>query len=269
MPALVDIHAHLLPGIDDGPSDLAGSLAMASAAVGAGTGTIAVTPHLRSDFPDVHVEELSRRCAELRVALSGAGIRLRVVEGAEVSLPWALEAGEESLRLASYGQLGRDVLVETPHEASVLPRLLEPLLERGLRVTLAHPERSTTFHRRPELMAELGERGVLGQVNAGALLASRHNPTRKCAERLCRAGLVQVIASDGHRQDRPRPVTVLSDAVQAAADVVGANRAAWMASDAPAAIIEGRSLPPAPAIESSGRRDWRLLITRGSRREGE
>src|SRR5437588_9368643 len=108
----VDIHAHLLPGIDDGPADLEGSLAMAWAAVDAGTGTIAATPHLRTDFPDVHVEELTERCEQMRRALEQAGLPLRIVEGAEVSLSWALGAGEERLKLATYGQRGTDVVIE-------------------------------------------------------------------------------------------------------------------------------------------------------------
>src|SRR5579859_513514 len=255
----VDMHAHLLPGIDDGPADLDGSIAMARAAVDAGTGTIAVTPHLRTDFPDVHVEELTERCEELRRALEQAGVPLRIVEGAEVSLSWALDADEERLRLATYGQRGTDVLIESPHDASVLERLLQPLLARGLRITLAHVERCSTFVRRPEALARLGGFGVLAQVNAEALLGSRANPSHRAARGFCRDGLVQVIASDGHRAGGSRPVEVLADGVGAATEIVGADRAQWMASDAPAAIIEGRPLPGAPEIEATSpvRRRWR------------
>ena len=74
MSGYVDIHAHVLPGIDDGPSDLEGALAMLRAAAESGTTTIASTPHLRSDYPDVHVNELAQRCQALREEIARAGI---------------------------------------------------------------------------------------------------------------------------------------------------------------------------------------------------
>lgn len=77
MSGLVDIHAHLLPGIDDGPDDLEGSLEMARMAVSKGVQTIAATPHLRSDFPKVHLEELAKRCDQLQRAIDAEGIPLR------------------------------------------------------------------------------------------------------------------------------------------------------------------------------------------------
>src|SRR5205085_3142216 len=80
----VDIHAHVLPGIDDGPSALADSIALARAAAGAGTATIAATPHVRSDFPRVRVHELAERCAEVREALAREQVAIELVAGAEV-----------------------------------------------------------------------------------------------------------------------------------------------------------------------------------------
>ena len=146
MSGYVDIHAHVLPGIDDGPRDLEGTLALARAAAAAGTATIAATPHLRPDFPDVDVHELAERCDDVRAAIARDGIPVTVVSGAEASLVWALEAGEEELRLASYGQLGRDLLIETPSgSTSGLDALLYQLRAKGFRVTLAHPERSAGF----------------------------------------------------------------------------------------------------------------------------
>ena len=146
----VDLHAHVLPGIDDGPSDADGALAMLRAAATAGIGTIAVTPHLRSDFPDVRVTELGRRAQELREAGEMAGIPIHIVSGAEVSLVWALEASDEQLALATYDQGGTDLLVETPNLNVVgLDSLLYRLRTKGLRVTLAHPERSVPFQRDP------------------------------------------------------------------------------------------------------------------------
>jgi protein-tyrosine phosphatase len=257
MNGFVDIHAHVLPGIDDGPTDLGEALEMARAAVEAGTTTIAVTPHVRPDlFPDVHIEELADRCDRLRDELKRAEIPLRIVGGAEVSLLWALSADEDALALVTYGQGGRDVLIETPSEGIPIDRLLRPLLEQGLRITLAHPERSRMLQRHPEQLEALREQGVLAQINADALLAPRRSPIRSCAEHFCRQGLADAIASDGHRAREWRPVSSLAAGVEAAALLVGRERARWMASEAPRAIIDGVALPPAPEIEAQHGGRW-------------
>jgi protein-tyrosine phosphatase len=256
MTALVDIHAHVLPGIDDGPNDLEGALEMARSAVSGGIGTMAATPHLRPDFPDVHIEELGDRCRQLRAELERAQIPLRVVPAAEVSLLWALDATEENLTLASYGQRGTDVLIETPFDGVLIEALLAPLLQRGLRITLAHPERSRIFQREPHRLQGLSDQGVLAQINGDALLAPGRSAVRRCAEHLLREGLVQVIESDGHRGVDWRPVGNLPAGVEAAGPLIGAARATWMASEAPAAIVEGRPLPPAPEIEAPAKSRW-------------
>lgn len=231
---------------------------MARAAVEAGIETMAVTPHLRSDFPEVHVSELAARCQGLRDELAWAEVPLMLVPAAEVSLLWALEADDETLRLATYDQRGTDVLIETPHDVTGLERLLGSILARGLRVTLAHPERSRTLRDDPGRIRALREQGVLIQLNADALLGRRGSPSRRLAEQLCRDGLVDVIASDGHRAASWRPVTVLPKALAAAGRLLGEARARWTVSEAPAAIIAGTELPPAPPIEPASRRWWQL-----------
>jgi protein-tyrosine phosphatase len=253
----VDIHTHLLPGIDDGSPDLEHSLAMARAAAESGIDTMAVTPHLRPDFPGVHEDELAARCGHLRAELEREGIPLRLVTGAEVSLTWALEADDEQLLLASYGQHGTDLLVETPSgHVAALDRFLYHLRARGYRVTLAHPERNLQFQREPGPLRALVEQGVLLQLNADSLLGSPFGRgTKRLARGLLRHGLAHVIASDGHRADRWRPVTQLAEAVHEAADLVGRDRAEWMAAAVPRAVTEGAELPSAPPIaEERGRR---------------
>jgi len=258
----VDLHAHVLPGIDDGPPDLDESLAMLSAAAASGTTTIAATPHLRADFPDVQVDELANRCAELRAAIARAGLEIGLVCAAEVSLVWALEASDEELRLATYGQRGRDLLVETPTvNVRGLGMVLHELRVKELRITLAHPERSAEFQRDPAQLGELVSQGVLLQVNADSLLRDRRgSPVGKLARQLCAEGLAHALASDGHRSTSWRPVTGLVRGAEAAAALVGVERAQWMLQAAPAAIIAGTELPGPPAIVAHRR--WGKLFGR-------
>ena len=145
MAGYVDIHAHILPGIDDGPEDLAGSLDMARAAADSGITTLVATPHLRADFSNVRVCELADRCCAMQEAIDREQIPLRIVSGAEVSLVWALHASDEELELASYGQLGTDLLIETPSDVTMTDRDLYMIRAKGFRITLAHPERSQLF----------------------------------------------------------------------------------------------------------------------------
>jgi protein-tyrosine phosphatase len=264
----VDLHAHALPGIDDGPSDTEGAIAMLRAAATTGIGTLAVTPHLRSDFPDVHVDELDRRCRALREAVARENIEIEVVCGAEVSLLWALEASDEELALATYGQRGTDVLIETPtFDVVGFESVLNQLRARGLRVTLAHPERNVEFQRAPSRLADLVHDGVLLQVNAETLLSTdRRSDTHRLGRYLCAEGLAHVLASDGHRAAGWRPVTCLGKAAQIAATLVGPDRARWMTHAVPEAIIAGTAIPEAPG-GLNGRR-WHGLLRRRWRRQG-
>lgn len=223
---------------------------MARATVEAGIGTLVSTPHLRPDFPDVHLHELAGRCQELSRAIAAEGIPLRLVSAAEISLLWALDTSREDLVLASFGQRGTDLLVETPLGTVVgIDQHLYHLRALGFRVTLAHPERSPEFQDDNGLLEALINQEVLLQVNGGSLLDGRkHSDSGRLARKLCTSGWAHALASDGHRGSSWRPVTSLRDGVRAAAGLVGSERAEWMARDVPAAIIAGTELPEPPKL---------------------
>ena len=185
---MIDLHSHLLPGLDDGPADDAGSIALAREVAAAGVTVIAATPHLRADFPDVRVEEIEARAEALREQLRAAGIALDVVAAGEVDVLWAQRASDEMLRAASYGGRGTDLLVETPY--GPLPEMFEDLLfriqVRGFRVLLAHPERNDSFQRDPARLERIVERGVLVQLTASSVVGSAR--ARRLSQRLIEAG---------------------------------------------------------------------------------
>ena len=121
---MIDLHSHLLPGLDDGPADVAGSVALAAEVAATGVRVMATTPHLRSDFPDVKVLELALRVAELQARLQRERIPLELVSAGEVDVLWAQSASDEQLRAASYGGRGHDLLVVPYSALSVeLPEL--------------------------------------------------------------------------------------------------------------------------------------------------
>lgn len=262
---MIDLHAHVLPGLDDGPSDESAALELLHTARAAGTQTIAATPHLRADFPAVRVERLASACARLRAQLGSDRVGPELVVGGEVDLQWALSASDEQLRLASYCQRGLDLLVETPYPP--LPRAFEEMLfhvaARGYRVLLAHPERSQSFQRNPDRLEALVTRGTLLQVTASSLLRSRRrSPSSALAHHLVRRRLAHVLASDAHSPGPWRPPH-LAAGVDVVARLDG-DLAAWMVGAAPKAILAGEPLPALPAPAGP-----RILPDRWRRRAGD
>ena len=257
---LIDLHAHVLPGIDDGPPTMADAVRVATTAAEEGVAILAATPHVRPDHPAVRPAELASRTTELAAECAAAGVDLELVPAGEVDLVWAQTAGDEDLAATSYGGRGRDVLIETPY--GELPAGFEELLfrvsARGFRLLLAHPERSPTLQRDPGRARALVDRGVLLQVTAGALTSrNRRSRSRRLAHALVQEGAAHVIASDRHGPVHDR--TGLQPGVEAAARIAGA-RALWMATDAPAAILTGEPLPTPPR---TARSRWPRLTRRG------
>lgn len=247
---MIDLHAHLLPAIDDGPTDVDGAVALARAAARDGVRTIIATPHVRPDYPRVVASELLARTAQLRSRLAAEGVPVRVLPGAEVDLGWAQQATDDELMLVSLGQRGGGLLVESPR--GDLPAGFEEMLFglalRGQRIVLAHPERNVGFQRSPERLRDLVERGALVQITAQALIHARR-PTveRQFTSQIVREGLAHVIASDAHAATGNR-APELSTAVAAAAALVGVERAHWMVTAAPGAIVLGTPLGKPPPI---------------------
>jgi len=250
---MLDLHVHALPWVDDGPPDMQGSVDLVRAAARDGVRAIVATPHLRRDFPRVRPERLALGCEALRVAVRRAGLGVQILPGSEIDLSWAAEASAEELRLASLGQRGRDLLLETPygplHDGFEM-QVFE-LAVRGFRVTLAHPERNATLRDDPDRMAGLVERGVLVQLSSGSLTGDGvPRAVGRFAHELLDRELAHVIASDAHAASGGRPPG-LSDAVRAAGR--SEARARWMTTAAPAAVVAGKPLPPAPELAARRR----------------
>lgn len=255
---MIDLHCHVLPGIDDGPKHLEGSLDLARAAARDGVALAAATPHLRDDYPAVRPEELARRCEAVNEHIAAHSVPLEVVPGGELDLLWAHAASDEDLRLVSYGQRGTDLLLETPY--GPLPDVFEDhvysLAVKGFRILLAHPERSVTFQRDPGRLARLVRRGILlVQVTSTSLAAKqRRSQVRNLALALVAEDVAHVIASDAHSTVGSR-LPELSAGVREAARVAPA-RARWMVTDAPAAILAGEPLPALPGAGVAAGRRW-------------
>jgi protein-tyrosine phosphatase len=262
-PPVIDLHCHVLPGIDDGPATLAESLTLAAELAADGVRRVAATPHVRPDHPGVVISELTARRTELQSAIEAEGIELEVLAGGEVDLVYGLEQDDDDLRALTLGGNARDLLVETPYGtvSALFEEQLFSLTMRGFRILLAHPERNHAFQKNPERLAHLAGRGVLLQVTAGALLSlPRRSAAGRVAAQLVERGLASVLATDAHGGDIKRGL--LSEGLEAARELVG-PQAAVLVEDAPAAILASRPLPPAPQRQNRRGRFGRRLLRRG------
>ena len=263
---MIDLHCHILPGIDDGPETIGDALELARQLASAGVRKVAATPHLRDDHPAVRAAELARRCADLAERLRSSEIALEVIPAAEVDLVRALDATDEERRLASYGQRGTDILLEAPY--GPLPTSFEEQLfelsVRGYRILLAHPERNPSLQRDPARLSELVRRGVLLQVTAGSLLPRpAGSRSGEFARSLVANGIAHVLASDSHGPRGPRREPLSAGLAEARA-LAGAF-ADWMVEESPAAILAGEALPPPPAAARPARRGLRERLARRRR----
>jgi protein-tyrosine phosphatase len=234
---LIDLHSHIAWGYDDGATDAGESLAMARLYADSGVATVAATPHVTFGWATAPVD-LPERCHELTAHWRSEGIELELVPAAEIYL-----VGDTATRLderrEGHRPLGesRYVLVEfnladSPREAL---RPLGDLLDRGWRPLLAHPERYRYFWRYPADLAEIAAMGVLLQVTGGSLIGEFGREAQALGERLVRADLTAVVATDAHHAWRRRPN--LAEARARLTELVGAEAAERLTSTNPAAML--------------------------------
>jgi protein-tyrosine phosphatase len=249
-PGAVDVHCHLLPGIDDGSPDWETTLAMARLAVADGITAIVATPHwpLEGRTPGPLVRELA---AETQERLRAAEIPLRVFPGHELEittgLAEALAAGD-ALTLAD----SRFILLETPYFD--LPVFLRDLVFRlqsqRFRPILAHPERNPRVQRDVTCLEDIVAAGCLLQINAGSVLGLFGPRPRRAAEALLARDWVQLLASDAHGAAQRPPL--LAEATSAAARLVGPAAAGALVGATPFAIVQDLTPPPMPAAQPAG-----------------
>lgn len=237
---MIDLHSHILPGLDDGVRTLEDALELARAAAGEGVESIAATPHVRADYPTT-AAQMERGVAELTVALGQAGVALRVLPGGELDLEWMSQLEPEELVRFTLGGSGRYVLLEFPY--SGWPLALLPTIGRlgsaGFTPLLGHPERNSSVQERPERLTEAIGAGALAQVTSASIEGRLGRQAQAAARRLLELGLVDVIASDSHGAE------VRSFGLRAAADSLGdPGLALYLTTEAPAAIISGERLAP-------------------------
>lgn len=249
---MIDLHTHLLPGIDDGADDMATALALARLAVEGGTTHMVCTPHLHAGRYDNTAASIAQALQGFRAALAEAGIPLQVAAAAEVRFDMEIMLWQRAGQLPFLGKWqDKDVLLlEFPH-ADVpfgAERLTQWLLERNVVPLIAHPERNKGVMRTPSRLKAFIDQGCLLQVTAGSLAGRFGERAQELAEELLREDVVTVIASDAHNlQHRP---PLLAEGRERAERLVGARKAEELVRAMPWAMAQAQFLAESPDAAS-------------------
>jgi protein-tyrosine phosphatase len=241
---VVDLHSHVLPGLDDGARSLEESLSLLRAAVAEGVTAIAATPHVRADYPTT-ADEVEAGVARVRAAAGEAGVAASIATGAELDAEHLAHLPDGEVVRLSYCGAGRYALLEFP--AGHWPRLLEPALERlralAIVPVLAHPERNPSIQARPESLRALVEDGALVQVTAASLLGHVGRSSQAAARAILKARLAHLLASDAHGPGtRPYALAAAADELRNPA------LARHLLEDVPGAVLAGAAVPRAPRV---------------------
>ena len=239
---MVDLHHHLLPGLDDGAKELAGSVEMARVAVADGITHVVCTPHAsgRYAFDPALVAD---RLAELRTALAAESLPLTLGEGCDFHVNYDnVEDALANPRKYTINHL-EYLLIELPDMAisRTLDETLFELRQAGMTPILTHPERNPTLQRDPERLRDWMRAGLLCQVTAGSVTGDMGKAAEKMAHQLLADRWVHFLATDAHDPIRRAPR--MSEARDWVARKHGPDYAELLTLTNPTAVFHGQPLP--------------------------
>ena len=238
---MIDLHCHLLPGIDDGPETLEQALEMARIAVANGIEEAHVTPHLHPGRWENDLPKIAAAVESYRAALATAGIPLKLGFAAEVRLDYEIVPLIEAGRVPFLGTLEgyKVMLLEFPHSHVPIgaDKFVAWLLAHNIRPLIAHPERNKGLMRDPAKLEPFVREGCLLQLTADAVAGNFGELCALRAREFLEHGWVSVLASDAHdTTDRPPRMAPGRDA---AAKIVGDEEALRMTRGTPLRIVRG------------------------------
>src|SRR6266404_3586370 len=241
---MVDLHCHILSGLDDGAKSVEDSLAMAEMAIADGITHVVATPHsssaYRFDFAAVQ-----RAAAELRRAV---GDRLKIATGCDFHLnPENIAALKKNS--APFCIQQKTFLLVEFNEFAIPPAMDQTLYEiqlAGLRPIITHPERNGIIREQPERLEKWIRNGCYAQVTGGSLLGRFGSGAQQTSQQWMARGLVHFVASDAHNVTGRPPR--LREAYLAVRSQFGEEIAKALFVENPLAAFEGRALPYVPEI---------------------
>lgn len=260
---MIDLHSHILPGIDDGAGSINSSLRMAAAAVKAGITKMVATPHIfRENISTKDIENISDIRENFIKTLAQQKIPLQIFSGVEVHISHDLMGEIKKNRDSLVINGGSYILLEFPydHVYSGVKELFFDLMSEGLFPVIAHPERNLTFKKNPRLLYELVSMGGYSQANSSSFLGLYGENVRDAALTYLKLGLVHFLGSDCHNSRMTLPH--YSSAVKRIAGEIGAEGAEKLVKDNPQSVLDDAQIPfrPEPKDPQDTKRTLKLKI---------
>jgi protein-tyrosine phosphatase len=242
---IVDMHCHLLAGLDDGPREPDQALEMCRMLAQQGVGSVLALAHQNEQYPSVSPDRIRESIQTLKELVRSERIPIAVFPGAEVMVHPTVLASVDKKEYLTIGDTGKYVLIELPHGLFIdLREIVSGLMQRGIRPLLAHPEQCPELLFSERLADELVQLGCLFQLSTGNVTLARDRRFAQAIKSWVRRGLIHVVGSDGHSPVRRPPL--LADACRIIASWIGASAADRVCGTNAMAILEGRPLPTAP-----------------------
>ena len=261
---MIDLHAHILPGLDDGPKDVSESLEMCRLAQMDGVTTMVAAPHMNDGVYDVSRQTLLDSVSTFQDQLITSNIQLKVVPGGDVHASPDLLEKIEAGNAMTVGDLGKHIILELPSD--VLPEGLADLLFKlqvaGITPIISHPERNGAIQAKPELAQSMVKAGALLQATAASIVGDFGSTVQQCAHDLLKRGLVHLVATDMH-SIKKRPPGRMSSARRIVAQLLSDEQADEIFDIRPEKILAGEhveveDLPKTYETEKKGIMDWLL-----------
>ncbi len=258
---MIDLHCHILPGLDDGAKNLEEAVEMAKIAEDEGIERIVATPHLfRGDFMCEDLGIIEEKRKELSRALETNDIHVELLTGAEVHIAHNLMEEIRNSRDLLVINRSSYMFVEFPsrHVFSGVKELFFELMSEGLIPIIAHPERNSVFVRNPSFLYELVRMGSLSQANSGSLSGIYGREAEQAVFRFLEMNLIHFIGSDGHSPNTLAPK--LSAARERAERIIGKEGAKALVEDNPGAVLEDKEIPYLPEAMNPSKKESKLPL---------
>lgn len=239
---MIDIHSHILPGLDDGAKNMTDTLQIVRQLHDAGFKTLIATPHVLEGSSFLSVAEILTVTEQVRERVSEAGIQVEILPGAENYIfPDMAKWARDGL-LLTLGNQGKYLLVELP--MNEIPRYTDQVFFElqviGLNPVLAHPERYRGVFDEPERLTDWANKGILFQLDLRSLSGHYGPQPKRLAERMLQSDLIHFVGSDAHRVSRSE--RSYTEALQSVENIVGEGRFEELALINSQRMLEGKSL---------------------------
>ncbi|HGE72852.1 TPA: hypothetical protein ENX78_18605 [Candidatus Poribacteria bacterium] len=250
---MIDIHSHILPGVDDGAKNIQESVTMIKNAFKADIKIIVATPHLFNGMFETGIPKRNALVNDLQTIANNIGVRIQIKPGYECYISPEMNRLGEKLFEYTINNNRKYILLELPMQN--IPHFVDETLTNiknlGITPIIAHPERNIAIMNNPKILLGFIEKGYSAQLNAGSILGYYGRRIKDTAKILLKHNYIHVVASDMHSTSLP----ILPKAFSAISDLIGLNKASRMFNEIPYKIVMGEDFDkedPIPYISKKG-----------------